>query len=196
MFCARCGQQIPEALGLCPVCGYQVNAPVSPAPAASVAQPMAAAPAGEQLPPPPPMAYAAPVHHGIGGWLLVFCIGFTILWPLWQLSQYALYHFAFRGPLGWLGPFRLIFGIVVGAMLWTGKPVAMQLLRIYFVLAGALTLWGLFNWTRIVLQYHANVLSNRTFIFGFGPSVVFLVSGLLYFSTSERVRAAYGSKLV
>lgn len=201
MYCARCGQPLKEALGFCPACGQQVNVPVSPAP--SPAQATAAAPVqAGVLPPPPPLyaaqspAYAAQSSRGVGGWLLFFCISFTILWPLWQLSQYAIYHFSFHTPLSMLGPLRMVFGIVVGAMLWSGKPVAMQLLRIYFVLAGALTLWNLFNWFQIIVRYHYNPIVSTSFIFGLGSSVAFLVSGVLYFSVSERVRATYGSKLL
>jgi hypothetical protein len=192
MFCARCGQQIPEALGLCPVCGLQANAPAGSAPSAP--PPAAASPAPVALQP-PPAPHAGNVLGGVGGWLLFFCISFTILWPLWQLAQYALYHFAFRGPFWWLGPLRLVFGIVVGAMLWTGKPVAMQALRVYFVYSGGLALWSLVNWVRILGRLHSDAYLMSSFIVGLGSSLAFLAIGLAYFSTSERVRATYGSKL-
>jgi hypothetical protein len=193
MFCARCGQQIPEALGLCPVCGQQVNATASPAPSSTQPVAVALAPTGIQ---PPPVPYAAHGPSGVGGWLLFFCISFTILWPLWQLSQYVLYHFAFRGPIWWLGPLRLVFGIVVGAVLWTGKPAAMPLLRIYYVFAGALTLWTLLNWLRLVMRADIHLGFPISFITITGSSIAFLISGVLYFATSERVRATYGSKLL
>src|SRR5215831_14822433 len=192
MFCARCGQQVPEALGMCPVCGLQVNAPAGTAP---VPPPPAVAPVQAGIQPPPPL-YAPAAPSGVGGWLLFFCISFTILWPLWQLSQYALYHFTFRGPVAWLGPLRLVFGIVVGVVLWTGKPVAMQFLRIYFIFAGALTLWGLLNWLRVIVRVHYNPLLSASFILGLGSSIAFLVCGVIYFTMSERVRATYGSKLL
>jgi hypothetical protein len=177
---------------MCPACGLQVNAPAGGPPATP---PATAAPAHAAIQPPPP-PYAPTPRSGVGGWLLFFCISFTILWPLWQLSQYAFYHFPFRGPFAWLGPLRLVFGIVVGAVLWTGKPVAMQLLRIYFIFAGALTLWSLFNWFRIIVRMHYNPLLSSSFIFGLGSSVAFLVCAVLYFSMSERVGATYGSKLL
>lgn len=178
---------------MCPVCGLQVNAPAGSATAALPPAAVAAAPAGVQ---PPPAPHAVQGPSGVGGWLLFFCISFTILWPLWQLAQYAFYNFAFRGPFWWLGPLRLIFGIVAGAMLWTGKPVAMQALRIYFVYAGGLTLWTLANWVRFVVNPNAHVVFPITFVVTTGSSVAFLVSGVLYFATSERVRATYGSKLL
>jgi hypothetical protein len=189
MFCARCGQQIADATVICPHCGGAASveayvAPPSPQTAAAAAVPGLEAP------------LVASGLRGVGGWLLFFCIGFTILWPLWTLSQYAMGRFAFRGVAGAAGLIRLGFGIVVGAALWTGKPAAMTLLRIYFALSGALLLWSMFNWARISMHY--NVFSPsflQTLLLGLGLPLVLLVSGVLYFSKSERVRATYGSKL-
>jgi zinc ribbon protein len=188
MFCLRCGQQVPDTATFCPACGQPTNQPLAP---------VITSPA-----PPPPVVNAAAGSNlkGVGGWLLLFCVGFTILWPIWTVLQYAatilLVHFRFN-PLFLLGLFRLVFEIVVGVVLWTGKPVAMVLLRIYFSLAGLLTLWGIVGWIMIILRFSrafesiGSIMSLLTLVL----HVVFLVSAIAYFSMSERVKATYGSKL-
>jgi hypothetical protein len=189
MFCARCGQEIPDKTQICPACGgaASVEAYLTP-----VAQPTAGA-----IPAPlPPPAVPAGSVHGVGGWLLFFCIGFTILWPLWTLSQYALSHFVFRGLPGAAALIRLLLGITTGVVLWMGKPAAITLLRIYFALTAILLLWIFVNWGRFFMRYNgfsSGVLQRL--VMGLGLSIVLFVAGLLYFSRSERVRATYGSNL-
>jgi hypothetical protein len=189
MFCARCGQEIPDKTQICPVCGgaAAVEAYVRPA-----AQPTAGAiPA-----PPPPPAAPAGLLRGVGGWLLFFCIGFTILWPLWTLSQVALSRFVFRGLPGTTAFLRLLLGITVGVVLWMGKPVAMTLLRIYFAFTALLLLWTIVNWGRFFMRYpHFSLSLLQPLVTGLGLSVILFIAGLLYFSRSERVRATYGSNL-
>src|SRR5262249_32983954 len=144
------GSQIPEGLGMCSVCGLEINAPWQPAPSATPAA--AAVPASTAVPPPPPGApLAAPAPAGVGGWLLFFCICLTIFWPLWMLNSYARFHFAFRG-LAWLGVLRLGLGFVTGVVLWTKTAAAMVLLRIYFGLGALLTVWALLNWLRVLTR--------------------------------------------
>jgi hypothetical protein len=134
--------------------------------------------------------------RGVGGWLLFFCIGFTILWPLWTLSQYGLSRFVFRGLPGAAALLRLGLGIAVGVVLWMGKPAAMTLLRIYFVLSGLLLLWTFVNWGRFFMRFpNFSPRVLQPLVTGLGLSIVLLVAGVLYFSRSERVRATYGSTL-
>ena len=152
--------------------------------------------AGAIPPPPPPPAAPAGSLHGVGGWLLFFCIGFTILWPLWTLSQLALSRFVFRGLPGAAAFLRLVLGITVGVVLWMGKPAAMTLLRIYFAFTALLLLWTFVNWGRFFLRYpHFSPSLLQPLVTGLGLSIVLFVAGLLYFSRSERVRATYGSQL-
>ena len=187
MFCARCGQEIPDKSQICPVCGGAAKVEAYLAPAA---QPAAA------VAPPPPAGVPAAALRGVGGWLLFFCIGFTILWPLWTLSQYSLSRFAFRGLPGAAGLLRLVLGIAVGVVLWMGKPAAMMLLRVYFALSGLLLLWSVVNWVRLLARFpDFSPRLLQPLVTGLGLSIVLFVSGILYFSRSQRVRATYGSNL-
>lgn len=189
MFCARCGQEIPDKSQICPVCGGATSVE------AYLPQAAQQAPGAIPAPPQPPAVPAGSLR-GVGGWLLFFCIGFTILWPMWTLSQYALSHFVFRGPAGAAALLRLLLGIATGVVLWMGKPAAINLLRIYFALTGVLLLWSFVNWGRFFIRY--SDFSPRLLqplVTGLGLSIVLFVAGVLYFSRSERVRATYGSTL-
>ncbi len=187
MFCMRCGQQVPETASFCAACGQPVNQPVAPATSSGA---------------PPPVAYvAAPSNlKGVSGWLVVFCVGFTVLWPVWTLIQYAMTNFFLVRrftPLFLLGPVRIVFGIVVGIALWAAKPPAMVLLRIYFALAGMLTLWGTVSWIGIIMRLPRffESIGNLTSLLTLVLQIVFLAAGIAYFSMSKRVQATYGSKL-
>jgi hypothetical protein len=188
MFCTRCGQQVPDTAAFCAACGQPAKQPVTP---------VTTTPG-----PPPAVAYgAAPSNlKGVSGWLVLFCVGLTILWPIWTLLQYAVSNFIFLRhftPLFLLGPIKLVFGIVVGILLWMGKPVAMVVLRIYLALAGMLTLWSIFSWVQIIMRFPRSFQSvaSITSLLSLVLNLVFLVSAIAYFAMSERVKATYGSKL-
>jgi len=118
----------------------------------------------------------------------------TILWPLWVLSQYALYRFRFNA-FGMLAMLRLLFGIIVGALLWSRQAGAMVLLRVYLIFGAALTVFNLFNVVQFSLRFGSRVLFSFPVILSTGSSLGFLASLILFFSLSQRVRATYGSKL-
>jgi hypothetical protein len=188
MFCMRCGQQVPETASFCATCGQPTKQPA--APAASYG---ATPPVGVYVPAPSNL-------QGVTGWLVLFCIGFTILWPFWTLLLYAVNRFSILShftPLALLTPIRIVFGIVVGIMLWTGKPAALIVLRIYLALAGLLTLWSIVTWVQIIIRFPRYFESTSAVLslFTLVMSLIFLVSTILYFAMSKRVLATYGSKL-
>lgn len=188
MFCARCGQQVPQPSQACPSCGQPVDwawqtSPPPPAPAAATGV--------RYAPPAPPRAYAA---QGVGGALLFFCIAFTILWPLWVLSQYARFNFR-MSPLAVIGLLRLVFGVLVGIMLWTRQSAAMVLLRIHLGVTALFTAYNLINFLPFVMHYQFSPLVVWRVFSSFAVSLIYLGSAVIYFSVSERVRATYGTKL-
>src|SRR5262245_16085730 len=118
MFCARCGQQIPDASELCPLCGREATvklaSPASPAPGPAVA----AAPAQIQWPA-EPESISAPARRpdlrGVGGWLLLFCISLTILAPLLMFIRVWGRGFELESMLDLA---LAAFGVLVGSMVW------------------------------------------------------------------------------
>jgi hypothetical protein len=138
---------------------------------------------------------------GVGGFLLVFCIFLTILWPLWTLSQYAfrysLHRFAFLAAnVLWL--LRTVFGIAVGVSLWMESRSALMLLRIYFVVATILVVWSIVSFATFVTHYAGALRSGLIvpWITASLPYTLFLVLGIAYFARSERVRATFGANLL
>src|SRR6266699_427485 len=140
MFCMRCGQDVPAAAEFCPACGQATKLP----------DPQAAQPPNYGAVPPPPSpqhaGYLSPGYgaapsnlKGVGGFLLVYCIFLTIVWPVWTLSQYALRPAMLRtGMLRAISAItllRMAYGIAVGISLWAASRSALVLLRIYFVIA-------------------------------------------------------------
>jgi hypothetical protein len=191
-FCARCGQQLPDATETCLFCGKPANwvwQPAIPPPAPS--HPASASPALAFYPPSATAAYTPPK---VGGALLFFCICFTILWPLWILSETVRTHF-YLGPFGILSLARLAFMVVVGVALWMRHPAAMVLLRIHLVVGSLLTAYSVFSVLSFVLSREFVPVSFWPALSTIGLSVALLVSGAIYFSLSERVRSTYGSKL-
>src|SRR5258708_40150471 len=155
MFWLRCGQEVPAAAAFCASCGQPTQQPVAQA---------------SGYAPPSPVQQASAAAYGsarqdlkdVSGGLLFFCLAFTILWPLWTFSQYAMYNFViFRHftLLGSLSLLRVALGIVVGIVLWTRSSAAILLVRIYFAVAGGLTFLWLFNWVQLLARF----LNNMSF---------------------------------
>jgi len=202
MFCMRCGQDVPAAAEFCPACGQSTKLP----------DPQAAQPPNYGAVPPPPSpqhagylppAYgAAPSNlKGVGGFLLVYCIFLTIVWPVWTLSQYALRPAMLRtGMLRAISAItllRMAYGIAVGISLWAASRSALVLLRIYFVIATILLAWSIVSFAGVMMRYPGSLglrilMSWLTAVL---PYTLFLVLGVGYFAKSERVRATFGENL-
>src|SRR5215472_6886400 len=187
MFCARCGEQIPDASELCPLCGQEANLKL-------IAQPAPAVPSRPEFP-----IGSLPVVHGpkgVGGWLLFYCMSLTILGPAFVLLGY---WFTFK--LQGLSPrmlhgfsSRLLFstaqvmyGIVVGVLLWTRRRVALMFLRVYFILVAAETLLFMLEAVNFSLRTHAPVfLSSRLSSVAISGGITLL--WFVYFRKSIRVK--------
>ena len=183
MFCARCGQQIPEASVTCPLCGREATIQLPP-------QPMSSA-SGEAVFPNAPAPIFAGARTGrlrVGGWLLFFCISTAILTPLANLvtlvrtaevgSPWALYYFGL-----------MALSLVVGIAVWQVSPSAIQLVRAYLI---ALAMWELLRISYVVITAGSSmdlqmVLRIRT--------LVLVVLWAAYFQKSQRVRATFGRNL-
>jgi Protein of unknown function (DUF2569) len=185
MFCARCGQQIPDASEICPLCGREANVKLEPTGNAMAA---AAAPAvAAEQPGAPSLAPIRKDLQGVGGWLLVFCVGLVLLRPLLVLSQ------AINAPnidsldMG-LEISLAVFGIVVGIFVWNVRPVAFTLLWTYFALVVVLAILG-------IIGFAAEEQSRPQDLMVSVRSLVYVVIWFAYFHSSERVRATFGRNM-
>jgi hypothetical protein len=184
VFCARCGQQIPDVSELCPLCGQQTTLKLDPVPSTATAQLR------------PPYAFVTVPQNlgprGVGGWLFWYCIFITILGPLALVGQ--LLTFQFRNPLLVLEVIRLLYGVVVGVFLWIERPLAIQLLRIYFIFLAAIFLLVFLRLASFALARHTTVFQLTGFV-STVLSAIFSLLWFLYFHKSERVRNTYGRNL-
>lgn len=186
MFCARCGQQIPDTSELCPLCGREANLVLIPQPPpAALAQPQFTLP-------------SSPIVHGpsgAGGWLLFYCISLTVLAPaLVSLGYYFAIRLRGINPEISLGIARVLYGIVVGIFLWLRRPVALALLRIYFIMVAAEILLLMLEAVSMSLRIHASVfLSSRFSSLMISAGITLL--WFIYFHRSVRVKNTYGANL-
>ena len=186
MFCARCGQQIPDASEICPLCGRDANIQLAaPSGVASDAAAPAVASALAETPPSRPIRRDL---QGVGGWLLFFCIGMVVLSPLVTFVQ--VINGANNEVLVMLLEFpRVTIGVVAGIFLWNVRPVAFTLLWIYF---GIVTMFAVLG----IIGFAAKPdPANPQDLLLTVRSLIYVFVWFLYFRRSERVRATFGRNL-
>jgi hypothetical protein len=197
MFCARCGQQIPDASELCPLCGQ---------------------PASINLPPPKPVQHEAmapvvtpvsvladqrpidPKLKGVGGWLLFFCVAITILTPLgWVGRLTANKSFDLDAAI-YLAV--VVLGMITGLFCWIESPHAIPLLRAYFIVLCAVAVLSLIGAFAAMQDAGADAEpgsavdgSSMVAFFGSLRMLIFALLWSTYFHKSERVRATFGRNL-
>ncbi len=186
MTCPTCGQAAQAAERFCTNCGSDLTAATAPA-----AAPAAAAPATAYAPSPQAATPTAGELRGVSGWLLLFCIWLTILDPLYMLRLLPFLRYL---SLNWTLPLSfalVIYGVVVGIQLWQARPAALTMLRVYFGLLLALTLFT------IGLMVYRTFLMHVSFwsVFAWMRTAAFLGVWVTYFRTSKRVLATYGRNL-
>jgi hypothetical protein len=114
--------------------------------------------------------------HGIGGWLLLFCIQNTILAALDGILL------LFRS---WVGIGDLLiacitaFAVFTGVSVWRVRPYALRVVETYLIFV--------FGWTGWQLLYHQTGEQYFT--------IIGVVLWWLYFKKSKRVKATFGRNL-
>jgi hypothetical protein len=187
MFCARCGEQIPDASVLCPLCGREATLNLPPPPA--IPAPAAAPALGQIRWPDEPQNFGPPMRRpdlkGVGGWLLFFCIARTVLAPLLIAARVLGRDF----NLGIM--FELVFtafGIFVGVMVWTVNTSAFMLLWIYFGVSAAFLLLAMVAASLSGIQ---GAEQMGQLVWGLAFTIIWFA----YFKKSDRVQATFGRNL-
>lgn len=184
MFCARCGQRIPDASELCPLCGREATLALVPQPApAALAQPQFVLP-------------SLPIIHGpkgVGGWLLFYCVSLTILSPVYLLLYFLVTPYRVVTIYLFFGILRGFWGIVVGIFLWMRRPVALFLLKGYFIYIAAGLLLNALEIVRAMMRTESWTLTGNRFAVLASTGITVL--WFLYFRRSVRVRNTYGANL-
>lgn len=196
MFCARCGQQIPEASATCPLCGQETTLKLEPVAATTPAKPV------------PYHFVAIPQDlspKGVGGWLLLYCLSLTFLGPILVIAPFFFFSFSrlhpelvfrslIRDSYYMIGITRVLYGVVVGIALWMGRAIALQLLKVYFVFLAVHTLLSFLRLASIILKVHATPFRSLQF-YPLVLSTAFSILWFLYFHKSGRVRNTYGANI-
>ena len=182
MFCARCGQNIPDDSAFCQICGRRASLDLTPTPVPPAAVPNNPYPSIPQNFGP----------SGVGGWLLLYCsysmlglfYGFLLLTRPLRLQN----------PAYLLAAIRLLYGGVVGIFLWTKHSIALFLLRIYFVVIGVELLFDILRLVSLAVQRHTSPFTMTNFDSTM-LAVSMSVAWLAYFRYSVRVRNTYGRNI-
>jgi hypothetical protein len=122
-----------------------------------------------------------------------FCVNLTILTPLVVLAQMG----ALAGRIhsyDMINASRALYGIVVGLALWMKRPIAIFLLRIYFILTAATMVISLLRLVAFAQRTHVSVLLVQGAIpvmAGCGIALLWFA----YFRKSVRVRNTYGANV-
>lgn len=184
MFCARCGQQIPEASEICPLCGREATVKLIP-----VTEPIAREPRFSRVPTP---AIQGP--SGVGGWLLFFCVSLVVLAPAFTLINLSRMAFSLQNLYYLANVAQVLYAAVVGGMLWTRRPGSFLFLRIYFVLVAAQIGLNAAEMFALALREYGSVWESDRFtrlLVGAGVALLWFA----YFRKSVRVRNTYGANL-
>lgn len=135
---------------------------------------------------PPNDAATAPELQGVFGWLRFFCFLITVVAPLSLFLPGARSSLA----IDIIGDVIIIFGILVGANLWSVGRNALEMLKLYlfarFLLQSVLLFHGLFL---------IRSAGSPGAALGTSVGLIITVTWFLYFRTSERVRATYGTNI-
>ncbi len=184
MFCARCGQHIPDAIEICPLCGREASLSLIPQPAADF--PLTSKTVL-------PLSVASQEPNGIGGWLLFYCLTLTLLSPAYLLLYFSMMPYRVVTIYSLIGILRGFLGVVVGILLWMRRPVALFLLRGYFIYIAAGLLLSALEIARSMMRTSSPILAGSGFAVLVSTGITIL--WFLYFRRSVRVRNTYGANL-
>jgi hypothetical protein len=143
---------------------------------------------------------------GVGGWLLLFCVGLTIIGPLWSVLQmidgyhksaaafviYPELQHALAIENICIGGL-LVYGFVTGARIWAGSPNGLKLARRYLVirLIGFLFTKMISYWLMSGLHAVADELLMKSVLGALLREGLHFIIWWSYFARSERVRNTY-----
>lgn len=143
-------------------------------------------------------------YYGVGGWLLLFVVGLTILGPLINLAGIGR-SLSDASKIGAMYPsivtvvyveaalllLLTAFSIYAGYCLWTIKPKAVGTAKIFLIVLVIFSFVDLFLVISADFPAPAAREAIRAAVTGIFRSVIYAGVWLLYLSKSERVHATY-----
>lgn len=148
--------------------------------------------------------------QGVGGWLVFFCVGLTILGPLfllgqmvstWETSQAGFSRFpSIKTAMIWENFGRsvlLIYGFVVGCIIWSGSSNGRSIAKKYLLIH----LFGFIGVEFIAILLMVD-LPSKMLAAGIGgvlgagiKDLFYFLIWWFYFKKSKRVRNTYGNDM-
>lgn len=180
MVCGYCGAEVPgSGSTFCSRCGRSLEIPkIATVPVAI--QPLSS-PISTEL-------------RGVGGWLLLLCIGLTVGIPL--LTAFNWSRIIGKGiePFPWsslvISIVMATFSFIAGFMLWRIHPKAVPVAKAYFIAEMALPI--VFGARLLIEMASSRIEMSPWTIFAvFFRPILMAVVGYLYLAKSKRVRATY-----
>ncbi len=143
-------------------------------------------------------------YYGVGGWLLLFVVGLTILGPLINLgtvgtnlseAEKIREIFPSLVPIIYMETALVLlvtaFSIVAGIMLWTVRPKAVSVAKLYLVVLVVFSVLDLVLISGAGLPEPAASAAVNAGITGIFRSGIYALIWFLYLSKSDRVHATY-----
>jgi hypothetical protein len=173
------------------------------------------------LPLPPPPAAAQPNAEdqlrekmrrktrvsSIGGWLVFFCVGLTILGPLWSIGQLTSTYEKAKPALDRFPALKLavdfetaglvallIYGFIVGCVIWSGSPAGRRVARQFLIirLLGFIAIEAITFWMISDVSTAAVNAATTEGVTAISREVIYFLIWWFYFKRSARVRDTYG----
>lgn len=185
MLCPACGTENTFPGAVCRRCGAELPVPVRDAGGLSLDR--AASALGIRV-----GAGQGAELQGIWGWLLLYCAGLVAINP------FLVFTSAMHGSLlvALLERLLVVYGVVVGIMLWSRGPKALGLLQIYLFSSFFIKAMGI---VIVVLDLAVGRAADRgdlaAELAGRLLGLAILIVWVWYFQVSRRVKATYGSNL-
>lgn len=143
-------------------------------------------------------------YRGVGGWLLLFVVGLTILGPLLNLSTVSN-NLSEAGKIAEMFPslatvlyletalilLLTAFSIYAGVSLWAIRPKAVGTAKIYLLVLIAFSVLDLFIIMSADLPTPAASAAMGAGVMAIFRSAIYAVVWFLYLTKSERVYATY-----
>ena len=155
---------------------------------------------------PSPAAAAGPA--GVGGWLLLFCVGLTIFSPLfgllqmssnWSMTEFVYTQYpSFKTAVEWeniASTALLIYGFIAGCRIWSGSLDGREIAQ-RFLLVRLLGFFGIELIAVVIMRDMPSKIVSSAIGAVIGGGVWTLIWFLIwwfYFKKSKRVRNTYGA---
>lgn len=130
-------------------------------------------------------------YEGIGGWLLFFCILFSIISPIiWIGYFFQSYPFLYVNEFYYwtkiiITSLLVIFGVICGILLYRRNVKGVKYAKLFMILSLLFSLY---------INIYSYLAADRTissFSISMIESLLVYSAGYIYFAKSRRVRATY-----